>query len=103
MTDVSLGGGKTNTAPPEAGQQKEKMIYLNIPTAILMIIELGDSKNIKKFADPIIRNIKQSLTNREIRKILCAMFSVKTARKFKLNKPQEFEILTQMFGDVWGL
>ena len=58
---------------------------------------------LKKFADPIIGNIKQSLTNREIRKILCAMFSVKTARKFKLNKPQEFEILTQMFGDVWGL
>jgi hypothetical protein len=102
MGNVSLGGGKQNAAVP-AGQQKEKMIYLNIPTAILMIIELGDSKNIKKYADPIISNIKQALTNREIRKILCTMFSVKSARKFKANKPQEFEILTMLFGDIWGL
>jgi hypothetical protein len=102
MTEVSLGGGnKKASATPE--QQKQKMIYLDIPTAIVMIIELGDSKNIKKFSDPIIANIKQSLTNKEIRKILCTMFGVKTARKFKKLKPQEFEIVTAIFGDVWGL
>jgi len=102
MADVSLGGGKKNTTEAD-GQQKQKMIYLNIPTAIIMLIELGDSKNIKKFADPIVANIKQALTHKEIRKILCEMFGVKTARKFKLNKPTEFEGLTKMFGDIWGL
>ena len=70
MTDVSLGGGKKNAgATPE--QQKQKMIYLDIPTAITMIIELGDSKNIKKYSDPIIANIKKSMNNKELKKILC--------------------------------
>jgi len=102
MSDVSLGGGKKNAgATPE--QQKQKMIYLDIPTAITMILELGDSKNIKKFSDPIVANIKQAFTNRELRKVLCLMFGVKTARKFKKLKPQEFEIVTGLFGDIWGL
>ena len=103
MTDVSLGGGGKKNAGATPEQQKQKMIYLDIPTAILMIIELGDSKNIKKFSEPIIASIKQSMTNKEIRKILCLMFGVKTARKFKKLKPQEFEIITGIFGDIWGL
>jgi len=101
MSDVSLGGGKKNASAPD--QQKQKMIYLDIPTALLMIIELGDSKNIKKYSEPIIKNIKQAMTNKELRKILCLMFGVKTARKFKLNKPQEFDIITGIIGDIWGL
>jgi hypothetical protein len=102
MTDVSLGGGKKNAgATPE--QQKQKMIYLDIPTAITMIIELGDSKNIKKYSDPIIANIKKSMNNKELKKILCLMFGVKTAKKFQKLKPQEFEIMTGTFGDIWGL
>ncbi len=98
MADVSLGGKKETTIP-----EKQKMIYLNIPTAITLIIELGDSKNIKKYSDPIIASIKQSFSNRELRKVLCTMFGEKTARKFKVNKPEEFEILTKLFGDIWGL
>ncbi len=101
MSDVSLGGAPKQQVP--TGQQKQKMIYLNIPTAISMIIELGDSKNIKKYSDPIVSNIKQSMTNKQLRKILCLMFGVKTARKFKKLKPQEFEIITNLFGDIWGL
>ncbi len=102
MTDVSLGGGKKNTgATPE--QQKQKMIYLDIPTAITMILELGDSKNIKKYADPIVSNIKQAFPSKQLRKVLCTMFGVKSARKFKKLKPQEFEIVTNLFGDIWGL
>lgn len=102
MTDVSLGGGKTNAAPSK-GEQKQKMIYLNIPTAVSMILDLGDSKNIKKYSDPIVANIKQSYSNKELRKVLCVMFGVKTARKFKALKPKEFEIVTGLFGDIWGL
>jgi len=101
MNDVSLGGAPKQQAP--TGQEKQKMIYLNIPTAISMIIELGDSKNIKKYSDPIVTNIKQSMTNKELRKILCLMFGVKTAKKFKKFKLQEFEIVTNLFGDIWGL
>jgi len=101
MNDVSLGGGPKQGTKTET--TKQKMIYLDIPTAITMIIELGDSKNIKKYADPIITSMKQSLTNKELRKILCTMFGVPTAKKFKVLKPQEFEILTIMFGDIWGL
>ena len=102
MTDVSLGGAKSKTAPLK-GEQKQKMIYLDIPTAITMILELGDSKNIKKYADPIVANIKQSFPSKELRKVLCLMFGVKTARKFKKLKPKEFEIVTNLFGDIWGL
>jgi len=98
MAEVSLGGKPKNEEPA-----KEKMIYLNIPTAVLMIIELGDSKNIKKFADPIVKTIKDSMTNKELRKLLCQMFGVKTAKKFKKFKLQEFNVLTNIFGDVWGL
>ena len=102
MTDVSLGGGKKNAgATPE--QQKQKMIYLDIPTAITMILELGDSKNIKKYADPIVANIKQAFPNKQLRKVLCKMFGVKTARKFKKFKPEQFDIVTNLFGDIWGL
>lgn len=102
MSDVSLGGGKGNAAPSKE-EQKQKMIYLNIPSAIMMILDLGDSKNIKKYSEPIISNIKQSFTNKEIRKILCTMFGIKTAKKFKVQKPVEFEIVTGLFGDIWGL
>ena len=41
MADVSLGGGSK-----EESLEKQKLIYLNIPTAILMLIDLKDSKNI---------------------------------------------------------
>jgi hypothetical protein len=102
MSDVSLGGAKKQKQVPE-NEIKQKMIYLNIPTAISLILELGDSKNIKKYSDPIVANIKQSLTNKEIKKILCTIFGVKTAKKFAKLKPKEFEIVTTLFGDVWGL
>lgn len=98
MADVSLGGSKTNAVP-----EKQKLIYIGIPSAILMIIELGDSKNIKKYADAIIGSIKQSISNKELRKILCEMFGVKSARKLKETKPKEFEILTNLFGNIWGI
>ena len=97
MADVSLGG-----KPVVPEQAKQKMIYLNIPTAISMIIELGDSKNIKKYSDPIIAEIKKSMSNKELRKLLCLLFGVKTAKKFKRLKPQEFQIVTNIFGNVWG-
>ncbi len=99
MADVSLGGAPKDAPAPE----KQKLIYINIPTAVMMIIELGDSKNIKKYADPIIKTIKDSTPNRELKKILCLMFGVKTAKKFKRLKPQEFKIITNIFGDIWGL
>jgi hypothetical protein len=79
------------------------MIYLNIPSAIMMILDLGDSQNIKKYSDPIVANIKQSFTNKELRKVLCQMFGVKSARKFEKLKPLEFKIVTGLFGDIWGL
>jgi len=102
MSDVSLGGSKPKTMKADE-QTKQKMIYLNIPTALMMIIELGDSKNIKKYADPIIQSIKQSSNNKELRKLVCQMFGVPTAKKFKKFKPKEFEIMTTLIGDIWGL
>ena len=99
-TDVSLGGKKSSG---DLTQSKQKMIYLNVPTAISMIIELGDSKNIKKYADPIIASMKQSLTNKELSKVLCTMFGVKTNKKFSKTKPNEFKMMTDIFGDIWGL
>lgn len=99
MADVSLGGGGDKTPAPET----KKMIYLNIPTAVMMIIELGDSKNIKKYADPMLDSIKKSISNKELRKILCGIVGVKSARKLKDLKPREFDLLTQLFGDIWGL
>ena len=98
MADVSLGGGSK-----EESLEKQKLIYLNIPTAILMLIDLKDSKNIKKYSDPIVASIKQSLTNKEIRKIVCSMVGIKTIKKFKFLKPAEFVIFNNMFGDIWGL
>jgi len=97
MANVSLGG-----APKPAGTETQKMIYLNIPSAIMMIIDLADSQNISKYSVPIIQNIKQSLSNKEIKKILCAMFGVKTAKKFRDQKPVEFKVITDIFGDIWG-
>lgn len=97
--NVSLGGKPKGDVVPE----KQKMIYLNVPTAISMIVELGDSKNIKKYADPIIASMKQSLTNKELSKILCGLFGVKTNKKFSKTKPVEFKMMTDIFGDIWGL
>jgi hypothetical protein len=99
MSDVSLGGSKKTEAAPET----KKMIYLNIPTAIMMIIELADSQNIKKYSVPMIKSIKESVSNKELRKILCGIMGVKSARKLRDLKPAEFNVLTQLFGDVWGL
>lgn len=98
MSDVSLGGAKK-----EVTTESQKMIYLNIPSAIMLIIDLADSQNIKKYSEPIIQNIKQALSNKELRKILCEMFGMKTAKKFRDKKPVEFKFVTDMFGDIWGL
>lgn len=98
MTDVSLGG-----APKVATPETQKMIYLNIPSAIMMIIDLADSQNIAKYSVPIIQNIKQSISNKELRKILCGMFGIKSSRKFRDQKPNEFKVMTDIFGDIWGL
>jgi hypothetical protein len=43
------------------------------------------------------------VSNKDIRKILCAIMGVKSARKLRDMKPQEFKVLTMLFGDVWGL
>ncbi len=98
MADVSLGGKKE-----PVGEQPQKMIYIPIPAAIVMIIELADSKQIQKYSAPFVKTIKKSTTNKELSKILCQIFGVKTARKFKATKPKEFQAMTILFGDIWGL
>lgn len=99
MSDVNLGGGNKKSGEP----QKQKLLYIGIPTAIQMIIELSDSKSIKKYSDPIVADLKKSFSNKELRKMICPLFGVKTSKKFKSTRPVQFERMTEIFGDIWGL
>jgi len=102
MSDVNLGASSNKTVEPK--QEKQKMIYMNIPSGLLFIIESKGLDPMKKYSDAISQSIKQSLSNIEIRKTILQAFGVKTVKKMQRLKSKEYDIFTEVFGkEIWGL
>ena len=102
MSDVNLGSSSQAPAIPK--QEKQKMIYMGIPSALLFITEARGFVSMKKYSDAMIQSIKGSLTPIEIRKTILLTFGVKTVKKMQRLKSKEFDIFTEVFGkEIWGL
>ncbi len=103
MTEVNLGSS-SNTPKNDPNQKKQKMIYMNIPSGLVFIIDAQGLETMKKYSDAIIKSIKDSLSNVEIRKTILQTFGVKTVKKMKRLKINEYNIFTKVFGiKIWGL
>jgi len=100
MGSVDLGGsGGSNKTPA-----KEKMIYMNLTTTIIIMNLLQDTDDVgKEIVKALKANISQSFTNKEIRKAACSGYGVNTARKMKKLKREQFDGLSKIFGEsIWG-
>lgn len=97
MTDVDLGG--TIKAPP---QQKSKVIYMNIPTTIMLMIDIMNCPNCQKYIDALSKSIMSSLTKKELRKEIFNMFGVRTVKKMQRIRKREMVLISSIFGeDIW--
>jgi len=101
MSNVDLGGsGGGNKGPA-----KERMIYMNLATTIVIMSLLKDNSEMgNNIVDALKNNITSSFTNKDIRKASCAAYGVKTSRKMKKERRKEFDIISSIFGEkIWGL
>ena len=100
MSKVDLGG-----SGGEKGPAKERMIYMNLATTLVIMNLLKDNSEIgNQIVDALKNNITSSFTNKEIRKAACAAYGVKTSRKMKKEKSSEFDKISSIFGEkIWGL
>jgi len=102
MGDINLGASSNKVVDPK--QIKQKMIYMNIPTGLVFVIESRGLASMKKYADAITQSIKTSLSNVEIRKTILQTFGVKTVKKMRRLKENEYDVFTEAFGkEIWGL
>ena len=97
MADVDLSG------KPEDTVQKTKMIYLNIPTALVFIFDCWEYPKAQRFANAMKESIKSALTPKEIRKEILALFKIKTVQKLKKAKHPAYDLFAEVFGPgIWG-
>lgn len=97
MADVDLSG------KPAEPEQKTKMIYLNIPTALVFIFDCWEYPKAQRFALAMKESIDSALTKKEIRKTILSLFGIKTVQKLKKAKHPAYKIFAEVFGpDLWG-
>ena len=100
MSNVDLGGSLNKTVP----QEKQKMIYMSIPTSLVFIADAMQFEPMQKYADAIAQSIKSSLTNVEIRKSILQVSGVKTVKKMQRLRKDHYDLFTKVFGEeIWGL
>jgi len=101
MGDVNLGSSTNSTEP----SKKEKMIYMNLPTTLVIMNLLITTDDMgKQIVNALKNNISSSFSNREIRKAAFLAYGVKTANKLKKIKSIEYDSLTEIFGEeMWGV
>jgi len=104
MANVDLGQDMNKGLPKtEEDLKKQKMIYMNIPTVTMLLLDIKDYANCRRYVKALVQSIRNSMSKRELRKELFKTFGVKTLKKMKALKPKEFELLKQVYGDdIWG-
>jgi len=98
MVNVDLSG------KPEETTQKTKMIYLNIPTALIFIFDCWEYPKAQRYANAMKESITGALTKKEIRKEILTLFKLRTVQKLKKAKHPAYDLFAEVFGpDIWGL
>jgi len=102
--NVDLGQDVNKGTPKTAEElQKQKMIYMNIPTVTMLMIDIKDYPNCRRYVKAFVQSIRNSMSKRELRKELFKTFGVKTLKKMQRLKPKELELLKEIYGDdIWG-
>jgi hypothetical protein len=98
MGELDLG----ETKKVKSSQKKQKVIYLGIPTTIMLMIDIMDCPNCHKYIEALSKSIRSALTNKELRKEIFDMVGVRTVKKMRLLKMKEMALLTSLFDeDIW--
>jgi len=99
MSGVDLGGNKQKSSEPK----KEKMVYLNLPSVIMFMIELDGVDASEKYINAMVSSMTQACTHVEIKGIILNMFTIKNVETFMKFHKKEYDILTKRFGiSMWG-
>lgn len=99
MGDVDLGGTKKNVATPD----KQKMVFVSIPGILGLMDEIYKRSDIcNRYVAAFKDTISQTLSNKELRKEIYKIYGVKTLKKLKRLKPEGYEKMTEIFGNIWG-
>jgi len=98
MGNVELGG----TKKVKSSQEKQKVIYLGIPTTNMFMIDIMNCPNCHKYIEAFSKTIRSALTNKELRKEIFDMVGVRTVKKMRLLKMKEMALLTSIFDEgIW--
>ena len=97
MVDIELGGSKGVEQP-----KKQKVVYITIPATIMLLLDIKNYPNCKRYVDSLSQNILNSLTKEEIKKEIFNLFNVKNERQLEKRYAIIKTELTHIFGDIWG-
>ncbi|MCK5612623.1 hypothetical protein KAR91_62705 [Candidatus Pacearchaeota archaeon] len=97
MSTIDLGGAKSSGEP-----EKQQMIYMSIPTTILLMVDIQAHPPAKQYVEALTESIKQAVPKKTIRKEIFSLFGVKTVKKMLATRPREYGVLTAIFGvEIW--
>lgn len=98
-----MGNIDLNGSPTVQEEQKQKLIYFNIPTALVFINDCNEYPKAEKFINAMKQAILSSLTKKEIRQEILKIAGLKTVKKLRdLNRPV-YDMFGKVFGtDIWG-
>ena len=96
MSNIDLSGKL------EEVNEKTKLLYLNIPTALIFIYECWEYPKARKFAETMKMTILKSLSKKELRKEILILAKVKSVKKLKTLRPPVYDLFTEVFGnEIW--
>ena len=101
MSKVDLNGKKDEKVEKKEGKtEKQKLIYMNIPTALMFIMDNYECPNAGKYIGAISKSISSTIEPDELRDIIYTTFGRRSEKHMKEYNPKEYEILTDYFGKM---
>ena len=100
MSNIDLGG---SSPIQQADQIKERMIYLNIPTALMIILDCSEYPKAKKYTTAMLQSLNATLSRVDLRKEILRTCGVKSSGKLKKLNRDMYDKFSKLFGKgIWG-
>ena len=81
--------------------KKQKMIFLNIKTALTFMIDLYDTEKARKYIVPMAKSMITSVDQKEVKQSVFELFDVKDVLDMRRKHEAEYTILVAIFGMVY--
>lgn len=99
MADVPMGSTKKIKKDLIPNQEKEKMMYLNLPTAMVLLMKIYKYDDLLEFTQLLIKTFL-ALPKEELRSII--LTTLKVSDLIELKTKPEYTIIERIFGlQIW--